>query len=381
MDTITRTRCGEPRGVSGRILRAAALVLLLAPPLFVSAETLTIPAVTSLPVGTAASPFFSDVRVFNTSYTAPVSVTAVYRCFLGTCPGVAPQATFTLAARESRAFDDMILATFNAPGSAGAVEFTSSGSAVRVTSRLFSTAPMPTVGMFVPGLRSGEAHAVSVLTGLANGAFRTNVGIYNGNDTGVVVTIKLFNGTTQLGTQAVNLGARAGTQVNRIFDAVGQGGVTTTNAYAVVETPGPAVFSYAAVIDNATTDPIFVTGAADERAPSGPGPSAQTINVAVSNYLFAPGTSTPIQVTAGAATTLFFESSQGTHGFSGISQLGVAGSNNISAGVDDDGYGGGSRPPTTYRVTFTAPASARGQTFEFWCTTHPTIMRGTLRVN
>jgi hypothetical protein len=342
---------------------------------------LTIPAVTSLPVGTAASPFFSDVRVFNTSYTAPVSVTAVYRCFLGACPASAPQVTFTLSPRESRAFDDMILATFNAPGSAGAVEFTSSGSAVRVTSRLFSTAPMPTVGMFVPGLRSGEAHAVSVLTGLANGAFRTNVGIYNGNDTGVAVTVKLFNGTTQLGTQTVNLGARAGTQVNRIFDAVGQGGLTTTNAYAVVETPGPAVFSYAAVIDNATTDPILVTGAEDERAPSGPGPSAQTINVAVSNYVFAPGTSQPIQVTAGAETTLFFESSGGTHGFSGISQLGVAGTNNISSGVDDDGYGGGGRPPTTYRVTFIAPASARGQTFEFWCTTHPTIMRGTLRVN
>ncbi|HEV8610663.1 MAG TPA: hypothetical protein VGS98_11445 [Thermoanaerobaculia bacterium] len=378
MNTLQKTRLRA----FGRFLPAAALALLLAPPLLLHAETLTIPAVTSLPVGTAASPFFSDVRVFNTSYTAPVSVTAVYRCFLGTCPGVAPQTTFTLAARESRAFDDMILATFNAPGSAGAVEFTSSGSAVRVTSRLFSTAPIPTVGMFVPGLRSGEAHAVSVLTGLANGAFRTNVGIYNGNDTGVTVTIKLFNGTTQLGTQTVNLGARAGTQVNRIFDAVGQGGLTTTNAYAVVETPGPAVFSYAAVIDNATTDPILVTGAEDERAPSGPGPSAQTINVTLSDYIFAPGTSQPIQVTAGAETTLFFEASQGSHAFSGVPELGIAGSNSISAGVEDDGYGGGSRPPTTYRVTFTAPVSARGSTFQFWCTVHvPQNMRGTIHVN
>ncbi|HVE66216.1 MAG TPA: hypothetical protein VNC59_06515, partial [Thermoanaerobaculia bacterium] len=67
--------------ISNRFVRglpAAALVLFLAPPLF--ADTVTLPAVTSLPVGSAASPFFSDVRVFNTSYTAPVSVTAVYRC-------------------------------------------------------------------------------------------------------------------------------------------------------------------------------------------------------------------------------------------------------------------------------------------------------------
>jgi len=366
-----------------RLFPAAALALLLAPPPFLAADDWTIPAVTSLPVGSAASPFFSDVRVFNTSYTVPSTVTAVYRCFLAACPASAPQVTFTLAPRESRAFDDMVLATFNAPSSAGAVELTSSGGDIRVSSRLYSTAPMPTVGMFVPGLRNSEAHSVSVLTSLANGAFRTNIGVYNREDSGVSVTIRLFNGANQLGSHVVNLGPHSGTQINRIFDVVGQPALVTTNAHAVVETSDPngEVFSYAAVIDNATTDPIFVTGAEDERAPSGPGPSAQTINVSLTNYSYTPGTSAPIQVTAGAETTLFFESASGTHGFSGISQLGVAGSNNISAGVEDDGYGGGNRAPTTYRVTFTAPISTRGQTYEFWCTTHPTLMRGTLRVN
>jgi plastocyanin len=238
--------------------------------------------------------------------------------------------------------------------------------------------------MFIPGLRNSEAHSVSVLTSLSNGAFRTNIGVYNGEDSGVVVTIRLFNGATQLGNQVVTLGPRSGAQINQIFNAVGQAGLTTTNAHAVVETndPNAEVFSYAAVIDNATTDPIFVTGAEDERAPTGPGPSAQTINVSVSNYVFAPGTSAPIQVTAGAATTLFFESAGGTHGFSGISQLGIASTNNISEGSEGDPYyGGGGQAPTTYRVTFTAPPSARGQTYEFWCTLHPTQMRGTLHVN
>jgi plastocyanin len=366
-----------------RVLPAAALVLLLAPPRFVSAETITIPAVTSLPPGAAASPFFSDVRAFNISYTTPVSVTAVYRCFLGACPATAPQVTFTLAARESRAFDDMVNATFNAPSSGGAVELTTSGNNLRVTSRLFSTAPMPTVGMFIPGLKNSEAHPVAVLTQLANGAFRTNIGVYNGEDSGATVTIRHFHGATQLGSQVVNLGPHSGTQINRIFDVVGQAALTTTNAFAVVETSSPTaeVFSYAAVIDNATTDPIFVTGAEDSPAPAGPGPS-QTINVDASNYAFTPGSTEPIQVTAGAATTLFFQASVGSHGFSGIPALGIAASNSISAAVDDDGYyGGGGHPAQTYRVTFTAPASARGQTYDFWCTVHPTVMRGTLRVN
>jgi hypothetical protein len=206
--------------------------------------------------------------------------------------------------------------------------------------------------------------------------------VYNGEDSAVAVTIKLYNGTTQLGSQAVNLGPRSGTQINRIFDVVGQGGLTTTNAYAVVETSSSSahVFSYAAVIDNTTTDPIFVTGAEDERAPSGPAPAPQTINVSLSNYNFSPGSSQPLVVTAGASTTLIFEASQGSHGFSGVSAIGLAGANNISAEVADDPYYGGGHPAVTYTVTFIPPVSARGSTFEFWCTVHPSNMRGTLRV-
>jgi hypothetical protein len=314
---------------------------------FVTAETVTLPAVTSLPVGSAASPFFSDVRVFNTSYTAPASVTAVYRCFLAACPAAAPQVSFVLAPRESRAFDDMILATFNAPSSAGAVEFTSAGTAVRVTSRLYSTAPVPTVGMFVPGLRSTESHPTSVLTSLANGAFRTNVGLYNGNDVGAVATIRLFNGSALLGVQTIPLGPRSGTQINRIFDAVGQGGVGTTNAYAVVESSGPPLFTYAAVIDNATTDPILVTGAEDLPVPAGPvatatppapaatptptptptptqAPSATLVTLTARTFSWSfngGGSSFTMQV--GQTYELRMRTLDVTHGFPGILQLGL----------------------------------------------------------
>jgi hypothetical protein len=304
-----------------------------------AAETLTIPAVASLPPGSAASPFFSDVRIFNTSYTTAVAVTAAYRCFLGTCPAVAPQTTFTLSPRESRAFDDMVLSTFNAPSSGGAVELTSAGTSVRATSRLYSTSPVPTVGMFVPGLKPSEAHAVSVLTSLANGAFRTNVGLYNGNDFSVAVTIRVFDGGAELGSHSIALGPRSGTQVNRIFDVVGRADRTTTNAYAVVETgdPAAAVFSYAAVIDNATTDPIFVVGAPDERAPA---PVAITVNVRA--WDFSPGgpNSPPIVLTVGTTYSLTFHNVDppGTtnpqHGFPGISELGLPGNDDISEGHD-----------------------------------------------
>jgi plastocyanin len=365
-----------------RLFMAAALALLLAPPLL--SDTVTLPAVTSLPVGAAASPFFSDVRVFNTSYTSPVSVTAVYRCFVGTCPGAAPQVTFTLSPRQSMPFDNMVSSAFNAPSTAGAVEFSSSGSSVRVTSRLYSPVPSGgTNGMFVPGMNASDAHAASVLTELSNGLFRTNIGVYNGNDAGVSATIKLYNGSTLLGTQTLNLGPRSGMQVNRIFDAVGQAGMTTTNAFAVVTADNPSLglFAYAAVIDNATADSSFVSGAEDDPAPAVVSP--QTINVNLVNYMFTPGTSQPIQVTAGASTTLVFEATQGSHGFSGVSAIGLAGTNKIEAASDGDPYyGNGAHPAVTYTVTFTPPESARGQTFNFFCTVHGAmVMPGTLHVN
>ena len=106
----------------------------------------------------------------------------------------------------------------------------------------------------------------------------------------MTVTVKLFDhslalGVQPLGNRTVTLGPRSGTQINRIFDAVGQAAWTTTNAHAVVETDPPtlAVFSYAAVIDNATSDPIFVIGAEDERQP---GP--HMITIAVRAWDFSP---------------------------------------------------------------------------------------------
>jgi hypothetical protein len=325
------------------VLCAAMLVL----PLVLLADTLTVPAVTSLPVGSAASPFFSDVRVFNTSYAAPVTVTAVYRCFLGTCPAAAPQATFTLGARESRAFDDMILAAFNAPATAGAVEFTSAGDSIRVTSRLYSPAATGgTNGMFVPGMQASQAHAVSVLTGLSNGAFRTNIGVYNGSDVALSATVRLFEGSALLGTQAISIGPRSGTQINRIFDVFGQGAVITTNAYAVVVSGSASapLFTYAAVIDNATADSSFVAGDADLVPPSGPAatatppastpmptptptsPAATVVDLTAQQFRWTfGGSGSTFVMHVGQTYELRMRTLDVTHGFSGLPEIGLSG--------------------------------------------------------
>jgi plastocyanin len=253
------------------LLAALPLLSLFARPL--AADTTTIPVAASLvrPV----APFFSDVRVFNTSYSTPVTVTAVYRCFVGCASPVSPQ-VFTLGARESKAFDDISNQLFGAPNSLGAVEFSTPGSGgLVVTSRLYSPLAPPatsgSVGMFIPGLPSSAAKTVTALTELMNGDFRTNIGVYNPNAVGVTATIRLFDGPVLLGTVSVPLDPQTGAQFSDIYAKVNFGSFKTTNGYCTVESnvPTAPLFTYAAEADNTTQDTIFVVGAEDAVAPFG----------------------------------------------------------------------------------------------------------------
>jgi hypothetical protein len=127
-------------------------------------------------------------------------------------------------------------------------------------------------------------------------------------------------------------------------------------------------------------------GSAPTPTPTPGSLAPKEIAVDVARYAFTPGSGgSPIEVNVGQQTTLVFSSSDGTHGFSGIPALGIPGTNTISAGDPSDPYGGGTNP-VTYHVTFTAPASARGQAFAFKCTQttcgpgHDTMV-GLLHVN
>ena len=242
---------------------------LLLPAAALSAQTVTLPAAASIVGG---APFFSDVRAFNTSYTQTLDVMATYRCFLGACPSTAPVFPFSLAPRESRALDNICVTAFQAPNSAGGVEFAFSGAPDQlvVTSRLYSTEPTPTVGMFIPGLLDSEAFPTTVLTSIRNGGsgegFRTNVGVFNNRGTTVAVSFTIFDDGAPVGVPVTLPGGvppHSGWQVNGIFTVAGVPGLSTENAVIVLAASGP-VFSYAAVIDNATTDPIFVVGAVDQ---------------------------------------------------------------------------------------------------------------------
>ena len=262
---------------------SVAAVGLFAAALSLCAEVVTLPAAASIQGG---NPFFSDVRVFNTSYASSLDVTATYRCFIATvaCPGVPPQMHFTLAPRESKAFDDMVAnpSTFGAHDTAGGVEFEFDGpeDQLVVTSRLFSTSPLNSVGMFIPGLHGSKAFATSVLTSIRHdplvdlvAGFRTNVGAFNPGGVSAQATLTIFGSDgSQLGSPVARaVPPHSGMQVSGIFEAAGLSSLVTENATIVVRSNVP-LFTYAAVLDNRTADPIFVVGAPDNSGPATPTP-------------------------------------------------------------------------------------------------------------
>src|SRR2546430_15586166 len=99
------------------VRRVFATLFLASLAVCLTADTVTLPAAASVQ---GLAPFISDVRVFNTSYTASVAVTAAYRF----CSQ--PGETVSLAPREAKSFDDICVRLFAAPDSLGAGGFASS---------------------------------------------------------------------------------------------------------------------------------------------------------------------------------------------------------------------------------------------------------------
>jgi plastocyanin len=354
------------------------------------AETVTLPAVASIQ---GQAPFFSDVRAFNTSYTASLDVTANYHCFIPSpCTGVgAASVPFTLAPRESRAFDDIVVNTFQAANTAGGVEFDFSGSSGQlvITSRLYSTQPEPTVGMFIPGLPDSEAHPTTVLTSIRNAGagagFRTNVGVYNREDSTASVTFTIFDGGVQVGNPVpVNVAGHSGAQVNRIFDIAGAVGHATSNAVIVVNS-SVEIFSYAAVIDNNTSDPIFVIGAEDQ--------APQAVHANRSVEVGQGGGMVFVDTVSGSSITTINVGDTVTWTWSGTMSHGIQsgncmGSGGGGGGYVTEGYGGGDctpssdfasgthAPPYQFSRTFTTAGS-----FPYYCTVHEAAMKGRVVVN
>lgn len=234
---------------------------------FAPPRILTVPAAASLH-GAAGTFFRSDLAVFNDDVVGLATVTARYRCFLGACADT--QVTFSVGPGGTLVFSDPVATLFGAPESAGWIELVPAGH-ITVTSRLYTPGPVQgTVGMSVPALEPRDGTTSQVLPLLSKGS-RVNVGVINPEEAAQVVTIRVYSHAGRfLGRVKRLLLRRQATQINDIFREVGVTGDVDA-AYCLVEGNAPfRIFAYAAIIDNASQDPIFVTGQDDPESPPTP---------------------------------------------------------------------------------------------------------------
>lgn len=227
---------------------------------FVPPRVLVLPAAASLH-GAAGTFFRSDLAVFNDDVIGLATVTARYRCFLGACAD--SQTTFTIGPGATAIFSDAVATLFGAPESAGWIELIPAGR-ITVTSRLYTPGPIRgTVGMAVPGLEPRDGTTSQVLPLISKGS-RVNVGVVNPEEAAQVVTIQVFSRQGErLGRVKRLLLRKQATQINDIFREVGVPGDLDA-AYVLVEGNAPfRIYAYAAIVDNASQDPIFVTGQND----------------------------------------------------------------------------------------------------------------------
>jgi hypothetical protein len=172
----------------------------------------------------------------------------------------------SLAAGASRRYLDIVFINFGFQGAA-ALRVEPASGAVAVTSRTYNQTDNGTYGQYVPGLPEyeavvygGEARLVQLTYDLSTTTgYRTNIGFLSAVNMPITIEVRLFDSSgALLGTLSYNLQPYEFKQIDKIFRNVTSNAVADGYAILRTTTPGGRFLAYAAVIDNATGDPICV---------------------------------------------------------------------------------------------------------------------------
>jgi hypothetical protein len=243
-------------------------------------KTLVVPSAASIH-GQNQTFFHTDLWVKNRSHTKSIVITAAYRCQAAfTCAGDA-STTLSLAPRESRLLEDVVVEAFQRAETAGAIELAwdSVLGEVSAATRTYTPAlPAPTNGTSVPASEASAAMTSALFLGLGNNGgdrtsgFRSNAGAYNRGAAPVVVTFRLIDASgILLGETTRTAEPGRPIQINDVFAAVAAGSAVTRDASLEVTSTLP-VFPFVTVIDNQSGDSIWVVPSPDEAPEASPSP-------------------------------------------------------------------------------------------------------------
>lgn len=222
--------------------------------------------------GAANSNFVTDVRVFNPSYTSKaVALIEFFPASLTGNVNAAASKPIEIPARGEAVLDDVNGSNhLNAPGLLGALRVTSQNQ-LAVTSNIYNdqrSNGKGTFGQFVPALQRGSLLRRGVLPHISNSSatdsgFRTNIGVFNPNQSSVLVRAELRTADgTLLGAQNLTVPGLAQQQFPLSLLATGVD-LNAAGAMTISYDASAPVLGYAAVNDNVSGDSIFIVGQPD----------------------------------------------------------------------------------------------------------------------
>jgi hypothetical protein len=205
----------------------------------------------------------TDMNVFN-SASAAVNVTLTF--YPSADPTQSKTIPATIAAGESKPFNDILRSSFNLTNVSGAIHITApAGAHISASGRTYATSAKGTYGQFIPGVphNSGidkNSAPLQVLQLEESPLFRSNLGLVELSGKPVIVEISGITTDSKAspkGTVALN--AYQFTQIGQVFKTL----LSTNAAYngrisvRVVSGDG-TVAAYGSIVDNRTQDPTYV---------------------------------------------------------------------------------------------------------------------------
>lgn len=302
---------------TGRFVRIVAIAALLAiAPIFgcsehatkstgksaaaISNTQLFIPASAHVS-GALGTNWRTDLEIFNPGQSQSSVTVALLKAGISNHN---PQTrTYTLDPGESRRFEDALMSIFGFDGAAAIRVVNNSGMAA-VTSRTYNLTTGGTFGQFVGGvishtaIQGGQEGRIIQLTHnrSTTSGFRTNIGFVNATGSQITVQVALYRAdSSYLGTKEYPLNPYEFRQVDKIFQKVTSGDVDDGYAVLSTTTTGGAFFAYGVVIDNRTSDPVYITPA--NRSAGGAPPAPTTTPAPTSS-----ATTTPAPTPSPTAT-------------------------------------------------------------------------------
>lgn len=221
-----------------------------------------------IPVAAKTGGWRSDLDFWNTG-AANASV-EIYLLPAGTNNlNPAKQKSVTIAAGKTLQIADVLgQPEFNVTNAA--LAFGNIPASVLVSSRFFFTnATGGTYGMHIPSFTPqqtlpGDGSSVAYFHYIRNSAsYRSNLGFLNGSPVSIQVEIRVYddNGTLIGNPKVIGLNPYSHAQLTKVHDQLGAAAVPACNQGSIavrVLTAGGQLFVYAMVIDNKSSDPVYL---------------------------------------------------------------------------------------------------------------------------